>query len=157
MSDRGARIYELLRFVRPIVLSSARVVEAHVRDLGWTVGSRAVMEVLVAEAPLTVPQVASRLSLARQNVQRQVDELTRLGHLHVIENPAHRRSVLVEPTAEGRAAFRAMHAHELAALADLATTCTDEDLRTGARVLAALDHDIRGRARASGSRAEDGG
>ncbi len=132
MSDRGAYIHELLRFVRPIVLSSARVVEAEVRALGWTVGSRAVMEVLVAEAPLTVPQVAARLSLARQNVQRHVDELTRLGHLQAISNPAHRRSVLVQPTAGGRAAFRAMHAHELADLADLASACTDEDLHAAA-------------------------
>ncbi len=155
MSERGARIYDLLRFVRPIVLSSARVVEADVHGLGWTVASRAVMEVLVAEAPMTVPQVASRLSLARQNVQRQVGELTRLGHVHTIQNPVHRRSVLVEPTAEGRAAFLALRARELAALADLAATCTDEDLRTAARVLAALDHDIRARASATGSRAGD--
>ena len=76
--------------------------------------------------------------------------------LHAVQNPAHRRSVLVEPTAEGRAAFGAVHAHELAALADLAITCTDEDLRTAARVLAALDHDIRGRARATASPAGDG-
>ena len=156
MSERGAHIYELLRFVRPIVLGSARVVEADVRGLGWTVASRAVMEVLVAQAPLTVPQVASRLSLARQNVQRHVDELTRLGHVHALQNPAHRRSVLVQPTPSGRAAFRAVHARELADLSDLATTCTDEDLHTAERVLAALDHDIRDRVRATGRRAEEG-
>ncbi len=93
MSRRGSDIYALLQLVRPIVLNSARVVEGEVRALGWTVGSRAVMEVLCAEAPLTVPHVAARLSLARQNVQRQVDQLTRLGHLHATPNPAHRRSV----------------------------------------------------------------
>jgi DNA-binding MarR family transcriptional regulator len=146
MSDRGARIYSLVSLTRPIVLSSARVVEAHTRALGWTVGSRAVMEVLEGHGPLTVPQVASRLSLARQNVQRHVDELVRLGDLQATANPAHRRSVLIEPTAQGRRRFRSLHARELADLAGLVPTCTDQDLETATRVLGALSDDIRRRA-----------
>jgi DNA-binding MarR family transcriptional regulator len=146
MSERGTTIYGLLRLVRPIVLNSARVVEAEVHALGWTVGSRAVMEALESEAPLTVPQIAVRLSLARQNVQRHVDELIRLDHLHATPNPAHRRSVLIQPTAQGREAFRTLHARELADLADLAHTCSNQDLQTAAQVLRALDHDIRDRA-----------
>ena len=157
MSERGANIYTLLRLVRPIVLNSARVVEAEVRALGWTVGSRAVMEVLDAEAPLTVPRVAARLSLARQNVQRHVDELTRVGHVHAIPNPAHQRSVLIQPTAAGRRAFLMLHRRELRDLADLARTCTDEDLRTAARVLDALNHDIRDRARTDSTDSAAGG
>lgn len=146
MSDRGARIYSLVSLTRPIVLSSARVVEARTRALGWTVGSRAVMEVLAADAPLTVPQVASRLSLARQNVQRHVDELVRLGDLRLTANPAHRRSVLVEPTAAGRRRFRSLHAGELADLAGLVPDCSERDLETATRVLSALSADIRRRA-----------
>ena len=149
MSSRGSDIYALLQLVRPIVLNSARVVEGQVRALGWTVGARAVMEVLDTEAPLTVPQVASRLSLARQNVQRHVDQLTRLGHLQATPNPAHRRSVLIQPTAAGRRVFGTLHARELVDLADLATTCSDQDLQTAARVLKAVDVDIRDRAAAT--------
>jgi len=155
MLDRGAHIYGLLRLVRPIVLNSARVVEAEVRPLGWTVGSRAVMEALDSEAPLTVPQIAFRLSLARQNVQRHVDELLRLDHLQATPNPAHRRSVLIQPTPEGRAAFRTVHARELADLADVARTCTDQDLETAAQVLRALDHEIRDRAAGAGGPTQD--
>jgi DNA-binding MarR family transcriptional regulator len=146
MSDRGSAVYALLRLVRPIVLNSARVVEAEVSALGWTVGSRAVMEVLCGEAPMTVPQVAARLSLARQNVQRHVDELVRLDHVTTSPNPAHRRSVLIRPTEAGRAAFRDLHDRELATLAQLAVACTDRELAIAARVLGALDHDIRDRA-----------
>jgi DNA-binding MarR family transcriptional regulator len=155
MSRRGPDIYALLQLVRPIVLNSARVVEGEVRALGWTVGSRAVMEVLCAEAPLTVPQVAARLSLARQNVQRHVDQLTRLDHLHAIPNPAHRRSVLIHPTAAGRRAFGSLHARELLDLADLATTCSDQDLQTAGRVLKAFDVDIQERAAATEAAPED--
>ncbi len=146
MSDRGARIYSLVSLTRPIVLGSARVVEAQTRAMGWTVGSRAVMEVLAAQAPLTVPQVASRLSLARQNVQRHVDELVRLGDLRAAVNPAHRRSVLIEPTAQGRRRFSSLHARELADLAGLVTGCSEHDLETATRVLSALRDDIRRRA-----------
>ncbi len=153
MNRRGHLVYELLRLTRPIVLGSARVVETEVRALGWTVGARAVMEVLVDEAPMTVPQIGARLSLARQNVQRHVDELKRLGHVSAAPNPAHRRSVLIEPTALGRSVFRDLHARELAALADLAGACPDEDLRTAARVLRHLDTDIRER----GPRSPGGG
>ena len=146
MSDRGARIYSLVSLTRPIVLSSARVVEAQTRALGWTVGSRAVMEVLEAHGPLTVPQIASRLSLARQNVQRHVDELVRLGDLRTAANPAHRRSVLIEPTAQGRQRFRGLHTRELGDLAGMVPTCSDQDLETATRVLGALNDDIRRRA-----------
>lgn len=148
MSSRGSDIYALLQLVRPIVLNSARVVEGEVRALGWTVGSRAVMEVLGTGAPLTVPQVAARLSLARQNVQRHVDQLIRLGHLQATPNPAHRRSMLIQPTAEGRRVFGDVHARELLDLAALAITCSDRELRTAARVLEVIEEDIRNRAAA---------
>ncbi len=157
MTDRGDAVYELLRLVRPILLNSARVVDAEVRALGWTVGSRAVMEVLCREEPMTVPQVAARLSLARQNVQRHVDGLLRLGHVTASPNPAHRRSVLVEPTVAGRAAYEHLHERELADLAGLAPACSDRDLEAATKVLRALDRDIGTRAVDPPTRREEKG
>lgn len=145
MSDRGSVVYDLLRHVRPIVLSSARELEARVREVGWTVGSRAVVEVLAEMGPATVPQVAARLSLARQNVQRHIDELLPLGHAQTSPNPLHRRSVLVRLTPEGRDAFERIHARELEDLASLANACSDEELAVASHVLAVLDRDIRAR------------
>ena len=139
-------MYDVLRHVRPLVLESARVVEGRVRDLGWTVGSRAVVELLVATGPATVPQLAERLSLARQNVQRLVDGLVRLGHVRTVANPAHRRSVLVELTGRGRRAFDRLHAQELEEMGGLAAECTAQELATAGRVLAALERDVRSRA-----------
>jgi len=142
---RGAAVYDVLLQVRPVVLGSARAVEADVRSLGWTVGSRAVVEVLTRIGPATVPSIAGELALARQNVQRHVDELAGLGHVRARENPAHRRSVLIELTAPGRTAFSRLHARELKTLSGMAAECSEEDLATAARVLAALDRDIRAR------------
>lgn len=145
MYHRGSQVYELLRQVRPIVLGSARAVEDGVRELGWTVGSRAVVEVLAEEGPATVPQIAARLSLARQNVQRHVDELSRLSHARTRPNPAHQRSVLVELTDAGRQAFVGVRTRELEALDPMCADCTDDELAAASKVLAAMDRDIRAR------------
>ena len=39
LRDRGSRLYEVLRQVRPLVLNSARAVEASLKPLGLTVGT----------------------------------------------------------------------------------------------------------------------
>lgn len=116
------------------------------RDPGWTVGSRAVAEVLVTEGATTVPAVARHLDLARQNVQRHVDELVRLGHARTRDNPAHRRSALVDLTPRGATEFRRLRASELAAMDSLAPECGVEEVRRATEVLAALERDIRERA-----------
>ncbi len=139
-------MYDVLRHVRPVVLESTRVVDSRVRGLGWTVGSRAVAELLRTLGPMTVPQMAETLSLARQNVQRHVDELVRQRHARTLTNPAHRRSVLVDLTPAGVTAFDRLHAQEVVDLASLAAECTTEELATAARVLAAFGNDLRTRA-----------
>jgi DNA-binding MarR family transcriptional regulator len=51
---------------------------------------------------LTVPQVARRLGVSRQNVQRIVDELRREHLLRLVDNPDHKTSPLLELTDSGR-------------------------------------------------------
>ncbi|WP_203940351.1 hypothetical protein, partial [Spirilliplanes yamanashiensis] len=60
-ADRGSALYGVLRQVRPLVLNSARMVEAALRPRGLSVGMRAVLEVLAEHGPATVPAVADRL------------------------------------------------------------------------------------------------
>jgi DNA-binding MarR family transcriptional regulator len=52
---------------------------------------------------LTVPQVARRLGVSRQNVQRIADELRDERLLRLVDNPDHKTSPLLELTATGRA------------------------------------------------------
>lgn len=148
MSQRAEALHEFLGHVRPLVLNSARVVESGLHGVGWSVGSRAVMGILVDAGPATVPQVAARLDLARQNVQRHVDELRRLDHVEAHPNPKHRRSVLIEPTALGEKAFEEVRKRELAAMAELAPEIDLEEIRRATEVLAAVDRDVRARAAA---------
>ncbi len=139
-------IYELISHVRPLVLNSSRVVESGLSEVGWSVGARAVMEELVLSGPATVPEVAGRLDLARQNVQRHVDELRRLEHVQARPNPRHRRSVIIEPTGSGAKAFDGIHAGELSAMAELVPELDLPAIRRATEVLAALDRDVRARA-----------
>lgn len=110
------------------------------------------MEVLVTDGGATVPEVASRLDLARQNVQRHVDELRRLKHVRALPNPRRRRSVIIEPSTSGRNAFARLRKVELAAMAELALQCDLEEIRRATAVLAAVDRDVCARAAATRSR-----
>ncbi|GLY07141.1 MarR family winged helix-turn-helix transcriptional regulator [Actinoplanes sp. NBRC 101535] len=144
--DRGAVVSDILRNVRPLVLNSARVVEHMLRAAGITVGMRAVLEVLFDDGPAPVPALADRLDLARQGIQRHVNDLLALGCVESRENPAHRRSVLIALTPAGTATFERIRAAELRDLDRLAPDCTADELITARKVLNALNRDIRRKA-----------
>jgi DNA-binding MarR family transcriptional regulator len=57
----------------------------------------------VRDRPLTVSQVARRMGLTRQSVQRVADELIAAGLLRAEHNPDHARAPLLDLTPEGRA------------------------------------------------------
>src|SRR4051812_25928944 len=145
LDDRGAALYEVVRQVRPLVLNSARVVEASLRPDGASVGMRAVLEVLCDHGPATVPAIAAWLDLARQGVQRHVNDLTDLGYVESRVNPGHRRSVLIATTSSGAELFDRIRDDELRHLAAMATECTEDDIEAAAKVLKALNRDVRQR------------
>jgi DNA-binding MarR family transcriptional regulator len=146
MLDRGAALYEVLRHVRPLVLNSARAVEAALRPEGLSVGMRAVLEILAEHGAAPVPSISDRLDLARQGVQRHVNDLLALGYVESRANPAHRRSVLIILTPAGTEVIDRVRADELRQLAGLARDCTREEITTAAKVLRSLSRDVRRRA-----------
>lgn len=141
---RGAAVYEVFRQVRPLLLGSVKVVESRLRRHGLTVGTRAVLEVLVEHGPAPVPALADRLSLTRQGVQRHVNDLHALGYVRTRPNPTHRRSVLIALTVRGETVFSQIKTDELTQLARMALGWTETDLATAAAVLQALSRDVRG-------------
>jgi DNA-binding MarR family transcriptional regulator len=147
MFERGATVYEILRHVRPLVLNSARAVEAALRDDGLSVGMRAVLEMLAERGPMTVPDIADRLDLARQGIQRHVNDLAGLGWVESRANPAHRRSVLITTTPAGAELFTRIREAELSRLDRMAAECTAEEIAAALRVLAALNRDVRAEVR----------
>lgn len=139
-------LYEVLRLVRPLTLNSARVVEASLRPHGLTVGMRAVLEILAEHGATAVPAIADRLDLARQGVQRHVDDLVVLGYVDTRPNPAHRRSALIALTRPGAELIADVREDELRHLAAMAGDCTPEEITAAVKVLRALNDDVRRRA-----------
>ncbi|MET0426407.1 MAG: MarR family winged helix-turn-helix transcriptional regulator [Actinoplanes sp.] len=135
-------LYEVLRYVRPLHQWSAKVVADSLAERDVTMPMRAVLERLV-DGPQTVPQVARSLWLPRQVVQRLVDAAAELGYLRFADNPAHRRSRLVELTGDGRRVFAEIHQQELADLAVLAAKLDPADVDACVRVMSALTEHTR--------------
>lgn len=146
LRDRGFRLYEVLEQVRPLVLNSARVVEASLKPLGLTVGMRAVLEVLAEHGPATVPAIGERLDLARQGVQRHVNDLIERDQVVSRANPGHRRSVLIALTDAGAETISHVSDDERRHLAEMAPDCTAEEIAAAVKVLRALNRDVRRRA-----------
>lgn len=140
-------LYDVLAHARPLTRASARVVEATWRVHRVSVGMRAVLAVLDDAGPSPVPEIAARLDLSRQAVQRHVNDLRAVGMVATRLNPSHRRSVFVALTDLGRRLWQAQHRAELDALAPMAAGCSTGDLETAARVLEALEADVLARAR----------
>jgi DNA-binding MarR family transcriptional regulator len=63
-----------------------------------------------AGGPLTVPQIARRLGVSRQNVQRVANDLAANGMAAFGQNPDHKSSPLLELTPAGRSALDRVNA-----------------------------------------------
>ena len=149
MLQRGERVYEIVRLVRPMTLNSARAIEPGLRGHGLTVGMRAILEVVAEVGPMTVPQAARLLDVTRQAAQRLVTDLHDAGHIRLTANPRHQRSQLIEITPQGAHAFASLRAEEMRRLSALAPELSDTELEAAQRVMSALLEDIRRAAQAA--------
>ncbi|WP_246102344.1 MarR family winged helix-turn-helix transcriptional regulator [Methylobacterium terricola] len=81
--------------------------DALVQDLGLTSARWQVLgAIALAPAPLPVAHIARNMGLARQSVQRVVDDMQAEGLVRLEPNPHHRRAALVAMTPRGEAAYR---------------------------------------------------
>src|SRR5215218_9480922 len=74
----------------------------------WGGGAFGFMRSLALLGPLTVPQIAEMRPTSRQRMQRLADELAAEGLVEFIDNPKHRRSMLVRLTRKGDARYQKM-------------------------------------------------
>ncbi|MFN3231495.1 MAG: MarR family winged helix-turn-helix transcriptional regulator [Alphaproteobacteria bacterium] len=68
----------------------------------WGGGLFAMLRTLKLGGPMTVPQIARTRPVARQRIQRLADDAAKEGLVAFIDNPAHKRSRLVELTPAGQ-------------------------------------------------------
>lgn len=125
------------RLVEPFGLTSAR----------WQIMGA----IAYADRPQPVAWLARDLGANRQNVQRIVNELAKVGLVAFETNPHHKRAQLVVLTTAGRQAYEAAVRAWFPAAGDLAKDIPSDDLATALRVLGTL----RNRLAEGGADAED--
>jgi DNA-binding MarR family transcriptional regulator len=103
-------------------------------EFGLTAARWQVLRVLGRRA-MTVSQVARRLSLKRQSVQRTVDRLRADGLVVVKPNRSDARAGLVEPTTRGRKVLGALEQRQRAWLEDCLRGVRRGELEQLARTL----------------------
>lgn len=96
----------------------------------------------ISDGPRTVPQVARRLGLVRQSVQRTADHLASMSLVTFAPNPDHRRSTLVELTAAGRTALDKINAAAKAFHNDIAAQVDVRTLVQAERFLRKMCHTL---------------
>jgi len=101
-------------------------------------GRRSVLKGLVKAGPQTVPQMARLRAVSRQHIQKLVNGLLTDGLVELLDNPAHKRSKLVQITAAGQSVAEATLLREAKILPELARGLALEDIRTATRVLEQL-------------------
>ncbi|WP_088286069.1 MarR family winged helix-turn-helix transcriptional regulator [Kineosporia sp. A_224] len=143
-----ARLYEVIRYVRPLHQYLGKAVADALEGREVTVPVRAVLERLADAGPQTVPQVGRSLWITRQFVQRLMDDAAERGLVEPAPNPAHKRSPLFRLTDRGRAEIRDILAREAATLREVAEGLDPQDVDACVCVLAHVLSEFRDRVRA---------
>lgn len=98
----------------------------------------------IDEAPRTVPQIARRMGVTRQAVQRVADQLVKDGLADFDDNPDHRRSSLLTLTTRGGRVLSRINAAQAGWSNAVAETLALEDLRAAIRTIKAATNRLRG-------------
>jgi DNA-binding MarR family transcriptional regulator len=104
-----------------------RNADAIARAIGQTQARWQVLSAASAD-PKTVPQIARRLGIARQNVQRIADLLIAEGLATLQPNPDHKTSPFLALTVGGRSTFAQLMRHARTYYRELATELAGNDL-----------------------------
>jgi len=102
---------------------------------GLTPHQRRLMMSLRKHRLCTVPQLARKNEVSRQFVQTVMNELARLGLVVFRDNPAHKRSRLLELTHQGESRIRAIMAQEGETLQKMAAGLSPDEVRQAVKVL----------------------
>lgn len=136
-------LHHVIRRLRPLHRTVVRAVERELAGTGITAGEHALLDALRTEGPRTVPQLARTMGLDRQPVQRWVNHAAELGLVVTAPNPAHRRSSLIDLSAEGGKVIRGIQEFEMTELRARLADLSADDVTTALRVLDRLDEEFR--------------
>ena len=126
----------LMRQVRACFNDMKAIADTLHADLGVNASTRALIECLDEEGAETVAHIARAKNVSRQHIQQLVDALVDGGLVRLIDNPAHKRSPLIELTATGRSVRQEIRLREARLVATVGNGLAAEDLDRAGAVLA---------------------
>jgi DNA-binding MarR family transcriptional regulator len=91
-----------------------------------------------SQVPLPVAHLARNMGLTRQAVQRSVDEMKGDGFVRLVDNPHHRRAMLVVMTEKGEAAYKAALDRQSRWAETIARDLSPEEMTGAATILREL-------------------
>jgi DNA-binding MarR family transcriptional regulator len=97
--------YQITWLVRRLFRAMGQAANAYIEDLGVTAAERAVMEFLVRNTRMTVPEMARAYDVSRQHIQTSVNLLLEKKLAVLEENPGHKRSPYVALSNKGSRLF----------------------------------------------------
>lgn len=142
-ADTAGAAESLLTEVKVLARRLRQRASAAAEAGGVPAGGLQVLHLLEQHGPQSVPALAGRRSTSRQNVQILVNRLVKEGCVERADNPAHKRSVLVQLSARGRELLAAATLDEQALARALVAQVPEAELRTGLELLQKVRNVLR--------------
>lgn len=135
---RNGRLFEALLSEIPFLYFRLKAVTQEVQGEGELSGARRSVLRSLSAGPATVPKLAAERPVARQVMQRLVNELSQEGFVEFVRNPGHQRSQLVRLTPQGERKLADMKARERDAASELLAGLSEAELDTTLAVVRTL-------------------
>jgi DNA-binding MarR family transcriptional regulator len=138
--DRSPSGLALTEIILETFRLNGRLLEAGdglTRDLGLSSARWQVLAAIDGQ-PLTVAEIARRMGLRRQSVQRTVNSLRSDEFVSLRSNPNHRRAKLVAMTDRGHAALEETYRRQVEWVNELAIGLPSEDLTQVLKILSEI-------------------
>lgn len=102
----------------------------------WGAGNWGLLRILKEDGSKTVPEVARMRSVSRQYIQKLANELIDEGLIEMVENPAHKRSKLMQLTPSGEQKLEELSQQYRRFLANLEHHFCKEELALAVKTIA---------------------
>ena len=137
------QLYEFIWMSRPLMQAAEACVEEGLAGTGLTVRMRAILEMLHTHGDMTVPDIATKLSIQRQYVQLMVTEPLASGFTAQRPNPRHIRSLLLTLTEQCRDLIEDVIAKEMNLMNTLSTGFDDAEVTTALKLIQAVTERLK--------------
>ena len=115
------------------------------REVDMSPGLRCISLELDRHGSQTVPQIARSRAVTRQHIQPLVNHLAKDGYVEFVENPAHKRSALVQLTTRGKELVDEINRREEVVFSNIGNCVEIDEIIAASKVIRALSESFEGR------------